>query len=81
MPTAAELAELGVTLKAPLHIHAQVNDEHFPPLFLRYLAKTTGPNGPGGDKQLVTEATIDNFLKTNRNLTSSDLTVTLAGAQ
>jgi hypothetical protein len=81
MPTAAELAELGVTLKAPLHVHAQVNDEHFPPVFLRYLANTTGPNGPGGDKQLVTEATIDNFLKTNRNLTSSDLTVTLAGGQ
>ena len=32
-----------------------VNDEHFPPVFVRYLAKTTGPNGPGGDKQLVTE--------------------------
>ena len=81
MPTKAELAEMGVTLKAPLHIHAQVNDEHFPPVFLRYLAKTAGPNGPGGDKQLVTEATIDNFLKTNRNLASSDTTATVGGVQ
>lgn len=81
MPTAEELAEIGVTLKAPLHIHAQIDDEHFPPVFMRYLAKTTGPNGPGGDKQLVTEATIDNFLRTNRNLTSSDTTATLGGGQ
>jgi hypothetical protein len=81
LPTQAELKELGVTLKAPLHVHAQINDEHFPPVFVRYLAKTTGPNGPGGDKQLVNEATIDNFLKTNRNLASSDLTVTLGGGQ
>jgi len=81
MPSAEELKEMGVTVKAPLHIHAQVNDEHFPPVFLRYLAKTTGPNGPGGDKQLVTEQTIDTFLKTNRNLASSDLTVALGGVQ
>lgn len=81
MPTAAELAEMGVTLRPPLHIHAQINDEHFPPVFMRYLAKTTGPNGPGGDKQLVTEATIDNFLRTNQNLTSSDTTATLGGGQ
>ena len=81
MPTKAQLDEMGVTLKAPLHIHAQVNDEHFPPVFLRYLAKTAGPNGPGGDKQLVTEATIDNFLKTNRNLASSDTTATVGGVQ
>jgi hypothetical protein len=79
MPTAQELAEMGVTLKAPLHVHAQVNDEHFPPVFLRYLVKTTGPNGPGGDKQLLTEQTIDTFLKTNRNLASSDLTVSVGG--
>ena len=81
MPTQAELDEIGVKLKAPLHVHAQVNDEHFPPLFVRYLVKTTGPNGPGGDKQLVTEGTIDTYLKTNRNLAASDLTVTLGGVQ
>jgi hypothetical protein len=77
MPSSEELAEMGVTLKAPLHIHAQINDEHFPPVFLRYLAKTTGPNGPGGDKQLLTEATIDSLLKTNQNLAASDATATL----
>ena len=81
MPTKAELAELGVTLKAPLHVHTQINDEHFPPVFMRYLVKTTGPSGPGGDKQLLTEATIDTYLKTNPNLTSSDVTATLGGAQ
>jgi hypothetical protein len=81
MPGQAELAELGITLKAPLHIHAQVNDEHFPPVFLRYLAKTTGPDGPGGDKQLLTEVTIDTFLRTNRNLSSSDITVGLGAAK
>jgi hypothetical protein len=81
MPTQEELSEMGVTLKAPLHIHAQINDEHFPPVFVRYLIKTTGPNGPGGDKQIVSEATIDNYLKTNKNLTSSDTTATLGAAQ
>jgi hypothetical protein len=81
MPTAEELAELGVTLKGPLTISAQINDEHFPPVFMRYLAKTTGPNGPGGDKQLLNEATIDTFLKTNRNLASSTTTAVLGGAQ
>jgi len=77
LPTQAELDEMGVTLKAPLHVQAIVHDEHFPPVFVRYLAKTTGPNGPGGDKQLVTEATIDNLLKTNKNLASSSATVNL----
>ena len=81
MPTAAQLAEMGVTLKAPLHVHAQINDEHFPPVFMRYLAKSTGPNGPGGDKQILTEATIDTYLKTNTSLTSSDTTATIGGAQ
>jgi len=56
-------------------------DQHFPPVFLRYLAKTTGPNGPGGDKQLVTEKTIDDFLKTNRDLAMADMTVTLGGVK
>ncbi len=81
LPTQAELDEMGVTLKAPLHVRAVVHDEHFPPVFVRYLAKTTGPNGPGGDKQLVTEATIDQLLKTNRNLAASETTVSLAGAK
>ena len=82
LPTAAELAEMGVTLKGPLHVHAQMNDEHFPPLFARYLAKTTGSNGPAGhDLGLVNEGVIDTYLKTNKNLASSDTTVTLGGQQ
>jgi hypothetical protein len=82
LPTAAELAELGVTLKGPLHVHAQINDEHFPPLFVRYLAKTTGPNGPAGhDLGLLNEGVIDTYLKNNQNLASSDTTVTLGGGK
>lgn len=81
LPTQAELDEMGVQLKAPLHVKAVVHDEHFPPLFVRYLIKTTGPNGPGGDKQLLTEGTIDSLLKTNRNLAASETTVSLVGAQ
>ncbi len=82
LPTQAELAEIGVTLKGPLHIHAQINDEHFPPVFMRYLAKTTGPNGPAGhDLGLVNESTIDTYLKSNQNLASSDTTVTLGGGK
>jgi hypothetical protein len=78
MPTQAELAELGVTLKSPLHVHAQVNYEHFPPLFLRFLAAATGPNGPTGhDVHLLNESVVDSYLRNNRNITSTDLTVNL----
>jgi hypothetical protein len=81
LPTQAELDEMGVTLKGPLHIHAQINDEHFPPVFMRYLAKTTGPNGPTGhDLGLLNEGVIDTYLKTNMNLTSADATVTVTVA-
>ena len=38
------------SIKAPLHVHAQINYEHFPPLFLRFLTRTTGPNGPTGTR-------------------------------
>ncbi|MDQ6665881.1 MAG: hypothetical protein M3Z23_15990, partial [Acidobacteriota bacterium] len=48
LPGATELEALGVRLKGPLHVHAQINFEHFPPLFLRFLARTTGPDGPAG---------------------------------
>jgi len=78
LPTQAELAELGVTLKSPLHVHAQVNFEHFPPLFLRFLAAATGPNGPTGhDVHLLNESAIDMLLENVRNIASSDTTVTL----
>jgi len=78
LPTAAELRELGVTLQGPLQVHAQVNFEHFPPLFLRFLARTTGPNGPAGhDLNLLNESVIDAYLKNVTNLASADFTVDL----
>ncbi len=78
MPSAAELKELGVQLAGPLQIHAQVNYEHFPPLFLRYLARTTGPNGPSGnDMQLVDEQRVQDLLKSNRAIATADFTVQL----
>jgi len=77
LPTAAELAELGMTgLKGPLHVHAQINYEHFPPLFMRFLARTTGPNGPAGHSlNLLDESTIDNYLKNLPAISSADFTV------
>ena len=76
LPTAAELATLGVTLKGPLQVHAQMNFEHFPPLFLRYLAQTTGVAGPtGNDLGLVNEQLIDTQLKNIQSITSADTTV------
>lgn len=77
LPTQEELAALGMTgLKAPLHVHAQVNYEHFPPLFLRYLTQITGPDGPSGhDLHLVDEARIDSLLKNIKDIASADVTV------
>jgi hypothetical protein len=77
LPTQAELAELGMTsLKSPLHVHAQINYEHFPPLFLRFLTRTTGPNGPAGHSlNLLDESTIDNYLKTLSGISTADFTV------
>jgi hypothetical protein len=79
LPTAQELANLGVTIKGPLKVHAQINFEHFPPLFLRFLAGVTGPNGPTGhDLGLMNEQRIDGLLKNVTGITSDDFTVTLA---
>jgi hypothetical protein len=77
LPTQDELKELGIdSIKAPLHVHAQVNYEHFPPLFLRFLARTTGPNGPAGhDLNLLDESTIDKYLKNIPAIASADLTI------
>jgi hypothetical protein len=78
LPTQAELAEMGVTLKGPLHVHAQVNFEHFPPLFLRFLSQALSPTGPTGqDIHLLNEGVIDKFLKSVRNIASADTTVNL----
>jgi hypothetical protein len=71
LPTQAELTEMGVTLKGPLHVHAQMNDEHFPPLFIRYLTKTTGANGPAGhDLGLLSEGVIDTYRRRHRRFSS-----------
>jgi hypothetical protein len=79
LPTAQQLEALGVTLEGPLHVHAQVNFEHFPPLFLRFLAGLTGPNGPTGhDLNLMNEERIDTLLKNVRDIASDDVTVNLA---
>jgi hypothetical protein len=79
LPTAAELSEMGMTgLKSPLHVHAQINYEHFPPLFMRFLARTTGANGPAGHSlNLLDESTIDNYLKTLPAIATADFTVTV----
>ncbi|HME10892.1 MAG TPA: hypothetical protein VKG25_27800 [Bryobacteraceae bacterium] len=77
LPTQAELAELGITsIKAPLHVHAQINYEHFPPLFVRFLIRTTGPNGPSGhDLGLLSEQRLDDLLKSLPALATADTTV------
>jgi hypothetical protein len=79
LPTSTELHELGIDkLEGPLQIDAKVHYEHFPPLFLRFLARVTGPDGPAGrDMHLLNEQTVDTFLKNNRNLTSANLAVEL----
>jgi hypothetical protein len=77
LPTQEELTELGITaIKAPLHVHAQINYEHFPPLFVRFLTRTTGPTGPTGHNlNLLSEQRIDDLLKNLTNLASADITV------
>lgn len=78
LPTVQELSELGVTLQGPLHVHAQVNYEHFPPMTLRFVARTTSAEGPSGhDMNLLTEQTIDSFLKNITNIASDDFLVQL----
>jgi len=79
MPTKEELEAMGIdSIKAPLHVHAQINYDHFPPLFIRFLTRTTGPNGPTGhDLHLLTEKRIDDLVKNLTNLTSADITVNI----
>jgi len=57
-------------------VHAQINYEHFPPLFVRFLTRTTGPTGPTGHNlNLLSEQRIDDLLKNLTNLASADITV------
>jgi len=83
LPTQEELAELGIdAIKAPLHVHAQVNYEHFPPLFMRFLARTTGAGGPAGHSlNLLDESTIDNYLKNITSIASADFVVNAVEGQ
>jgi len=76
LPTQQELTEMGVTLKAPLHVHAQINYEHFPPMLLRFIARTTGAEGPAGhDMHLMNEQLLDTYLENIENIASDDFTV------
>jgi hypothetical protein len=82
LPSQDQLTQLGVTLKSPLHVHAQINFEHFPPMLLRFIARTTGAEGPSGhDMHLMNEGMLDQFLKNIQNITSDDFTVSLVGAK
>jgi hypothetical protein len=77
LPTQAELTELGISsIKAPLHVHLQVNYEHFPPLFVRFLTRTTSATGPSGNNlNLLSEQRIEDLLKNLKSIASADTTV------
>lgn len=45
LPTKAELSMLGVDIVGPVKVRAAVHFQHFPPLFLRFLARTSGSVG------------------------------------
>jgi hypothetical protein len=69
---------MGVTLKGSLHVHAQVNFEHFPPMMVRFIIRATSAEGPAGrDLNLFKEADLDTFVKNIRNVASDDFTVNL----
>ncbi|MBI4473670.1 MAG: hypothetical protein HY646_13465 [Acidobacteria bacterium] len=79
LPTQHELEMLGIDrLQGPLQVEAKVHFEHFPPLFLRFLARTTGPEGPAGRSlNLLNEGMIDDFLKNVRSIATANITVNL----
>lgn len=75
-----ELDEPGVQIQGPLKVHAQINYEQFPPVFIRFLARTTSAEGPSGNNMgLVNEGTIDTFLKNIKAIATADFTVNLTG--
>ena len=78
LPTAKELDLLGIELEGPLQVQAQVNFLHFPPLFLRFLARTTGLDGPAGHGfNLVDEQRIDDFLVNVKGIAEAQVQVEL----
>lgn len=42
LPSREELEEFGIELEGPMRIRASVHFQHFPPLFLRFLARASG---------------------------------------
>jgi hypothetical protein len=42
LPSQQELAELGIEVEGPLRVQAKLHFLHFPPLFLRFLARVSG---------------------------------------
>jgi hypothetical protein len=78
LPTQVELAAMGVTLKGPLKVHAQINFEHFPPMMVRFIARTTSAEGPSGhDMHLMNEKLLDEFLRNIKGIAIDDFTVNL----
>ena len=78
LPTQQQMQSIGVTIQGPLHVHAQVNFEHFPPVFLRFIASATSASGPSGNNlNLMNEQRIDQYLKNVESIASDDATVTL----
>ena len=79
LPTKQELAEMGISrIQGPLHVHAQVNFEHFPPLFLRFLARTTGADGPAGHGfNLVSEQRLDQMVRNITGIATGDAVVNI----
>jgi hypothetical protein len=77
LPTKQELADMGISqIQGPLHVHAQVNFEHFPPLFVRFLARTTGAEGPAGHSlNLVSEQLLDQMVRNITGIASADAVV------
>ena len=64
------------SIKSPLHVHAQINYEHFPPLFVRFLTRTTSATGPSGNNLgLLSEQRIEDLLKNLKSIASADTTV------
>jgi hypothetical protein len=77
LPSADELKEMGIdSIQGPLHVHAQVNYEHFPPLFVRFLARTTSAGGPSGhDMHMLSEQRLDDLVKNVPAIATADFTV------
>jgi hypothetical protein len=79
LPTKDELGEMGIDhIAGPLQVSAQVNYEHFPPVFVRFIARVTGPNGPAGHSlHLMDEKRLDDLVHSNRAIATAVTTVSV----